>query len=367
MRKFLLSLLTVFPLATFAQGGLFTGDGYYRVQNQASSRYISVVDNKSTTISATNTDLGALYMLSDFEEQVAFNPATICYFTKTTGGYNIFGQDLDLNKLSGYYLQINAASDGSYRLYGKVSAVVMYLIDYTIGGWCHPNTGGGTYSYWYLLPVTQEAGQYFGVKPEYQTTADGSYWATLYAGFSYKSTDGNTKYYTVKEIIDSYAIIEEISGAVPENSPVLVRCAGAAPSQNKTTLVTPVGATLSNNLLKGNFYCNYEEALPQHTNRTAYDPSTMRMLGVTASGHAGFLKSDIDYLPANKAYLQVPASAPNELRIVTKEEYENIAGIESVTISDTERGGDYYNLQGNKVVTPKKGIYIHHGKKVVVR
>lgn len=368
MQKIIFCLLTMLPFAAMAQGGQFTGDGYYRVQNKASERYVSVVDNKSTSISATSVDLGALYMLSDFEEQVASNPATICYFQQTSGGYNLFGQDLNLNKLSGYYLQIDERANGSYRLYGKVSAVVMYLIDYTIGGWCHPNTGGGDYSFWYLLPVTQDAGQYFGVKSELQASKDGSYWATLYAGFSYKPSDSNTKFYRVSRIIDRYAVITEITDVIPENTPVLVRCNGDSPSMNKVTLVPPAGATLSGtNLLKGNFYCNDEAAQPQHKNLTAYDPTTMRMLGTTASGRPAFVKSDISYLPANKCYLQVTGSIPDELRIVTEEEYEEIAGIETVTISDSERGGSYYNLSGNKVTSPTKGLYIHNGKKVVVR
>jgi hypothetical protein len=174
MKKIIISLLAFLPLVAAAQGGQFTGSGYYRVQNKASQRYVSVVDNKNTTITATNNDLCALLMLSDFEEEVASNPATICYFEETPNGYNLKGQDLNLKNLSGYYLQIESRANGSYRLYGKVSAVVMYLIDYTIAGWRHPNTGGGDYAFWYLLPVTQADGQYFGVKPDVQASADGT-------------------------------------------------------------------------------------------------------------------------------------------------------------------------------------------------
>ena len=365
MKKLFFSLLAFLPLLGTAQGGQFSGSGYYRVQNKASQRYVSVVDNKNTTISATNNDLCAILMLSDFEEEVASNPATICYFEKTSAGYNLTGQDLNLQKLSGYYLQIEERANGSYRLYGKVSAVVMYLIDYTIAGWKHPNTGGGDYAFWYLLPVDQSDSQYFGVKPELQASADGGYWATLYAGFAFKPSDTGMKVYRVDRVVDDYAIIHEIIDVVPQNTPVLVRCKGATPKENKVTLVPYTSTAIGSNALLGNFYCNNEEGQPQHQNLTAYNPNTMRMLGVTADGHPAFVKSDISYLPANKCYLPVSSSAPATLKIVTEEEYA--AGIETITISDAERGGSYYNLHGNKVTNPTKGLYIHNGKKVIVR
>ena len=59
-----------------------------------------------------------------------------------------------------------------------------------------------------------------------------------------------------------------------------------------------------------------------HANRTSYDAKTMRVLGQLADGSIGFKKSEINYIPANKAYLPVPASAPDELKIMTSSEYE---------------------------------------------
>lgn len=365
MKKLFFSLLAFLPLLGAAQGGQFSGSGYYRVQNKASQRYVSVVDNKNTTISATNNDLCALLMLSDFEEEVASNAATICYFEQTPSGYNLKGQDLNLSQLSGYYLQIDERANGSYRLYGQVAAVVMYLIDYTIAGWQHPNTGGGDYAFWYLLPVNQSDNQYFGVKPDVQATADGGYWATLYAGFAFKASDTDMKLYRVDRVVGEYAIIHEITDVVPQNTPVLVRCKGATPKENKVTLYPFTSALASSNVLVGNFYCNDEEGQPQHKNLTAYNPNTMRLLSVTADGHPAFVKGTINYLPANQCYLPVSSDAPATLKIVTEEEYA--AGVETITISDVKRGGSYYNLHGNKVTNPTKGLYIHNGKKVVVR
>lgn len=43
------------------------------------------------------------------------------------------------------------------------------------------------------------------------------------------------------------------------------------------------------------------------------------------------------------------------------------SGINSITIGSSENGGAYYNLQGQRVNNPRKGLYILNGKKVVVK
>ncbi len=366
MRKIFLSLLFL-PLTLFAQGGQLNGSGYYRVQNVASGRYFSIVDNKSTYVGANKDDLNAFLMLEDFEANVAHNPATICYFEQTSGGYNLLGQDLNLYNLAGTYLQTRAMSGGSYRLYGTSSTVVIYLVDYTAGGWTHPATGGGKLN-WYLLPVNQTDTQYFGIKPDVQATFDGAYWNTTYAGFSFKPSNSKDKVYRVDRIVGSYAIIKEITGLVPQNTPVLVKTTTSAPSQNKMTLQysTAAASSVGSNLLRGNFYCNDEEGQPQHRNLTAYNPQTMRVLGVSSSGKPAFVKSDIQYLPANKCYLQVAANAPDVIRIVTEEEYA-VAGINDVTLSTVDANAPVFDLQGRRVANPQKGVFIQGGKKIVVR
>ena len=81
-------------------------------------------------------------------------------------------------------------------------------------------------------------------------------------------------------------------------------------------------------------------------------------------GEAGFARlATGKKLSAGKAYLQV-AAAGAKLQFVVDDEATAIEGIKSaVDFSD----GDWYNLQGVKVSTPQKGIYIHNGKKVVIK
>ena len=72
-------------------------------------------------------------------------------------------------------------------------------------------------------------------------------------------------------------------------------------------------------------------------------------------------------MPANKAYVQVAASAftsAHELGIsFGNEDVTAINAVKDVTNADNR----YYNLSGQVVANPTKGIYILNGKKVVIK
>ena len=73
-------------------------------------------------------------------------------------------------------------------------------------------------------------------------------------------------------------------------------------------------------------------------------------------------------MPANKAYVQVPASAfagAHELEITFGE--EGATNISHVSSKMADVRGEYYNLAGQRVPQPTKGLYIVNGKKVVIK
>ena len=74
-----------------------TGNGYYRVQNKETGRYIELIDNRGKIDYVTTTvDLGALQTIKGFD-QVVNNPATVFYITDMGNrNYNLSGQGCDL-------------------------------------------------------------------------------------------------------------------------------------------------------------------------------------------------------------------------------------------------------------------------------
>ena len=388
MKKYLLYLFALLPLSASAQ----LTAGYYRVSNVMTGRYLSIVDTKAefkigaTYANNVYADLKAIYMEVDYDKIIC-NPASICYIDPVnSNSLNLKGQGLDLYAKAHRYLNYIQRPDGTFWLYATGSAAgitaTKYLIDNTSHGtYFHPSIGDenttSTNRNWNILQITQSDAQCFGIKPDLQTT-DGSYWATLYAGFPCKPSATTTKAYYISKVDNAFgvAVIAALpnGGVIAPQVPVLIQCTGATPKENKMTLLDPnTTGVPQNNQLRGNFYCNDQEnssddVEKKHHNVTAYDAATMRMLGQTTDGKLAFVKSNIKYLPANKAYLTVTSSAPDVLTVVTQEEYEQMTtGIEEMTSPVNNGQKVIYDLQGRRITAPSKGLYIVNGKKMVIK
>ncbi len=75
-------------------------------------------------------------------------------------------------------------------------------------------------------------------------------------------------------------------------------------------------------------------------------------------------EQDGNTVPGGKAYLQIPtAMAAHEFFWFD----DDMTGIEKVNVDTKALNGAYYNLAGQRVAQPTKGLYIVNGKKVVVK
>ena len=92
------------------------------------------------------------------------------------------------------------------------------------------------------------------------------------------------------------------------------------------------------------------------------DGSTKYALG-KKGGVVGFVKvKDGVTIPAGKAYLTIPASARDFIGFAD-DETTGINAVEQATKSDNQ----YFNLAGQRVAQPTKGLYIVNGKKVIIK
>ena len=67
-------------------------------------------------------------------------------------------------------------------------------------------------------------------------------------------------------------------------------------------------------------------------------------------------------IPAGKCYLNTSASAPDFLGFEG-----DVTGIEAMETAKSVENGEFYNLAGQRVAQPTKGLYIVNGKKVVIK
>ena len=321
MKRFLLVIFSfLFVLSSFAQ---LNGDGYYRVKNVASGRYITVRDNRgSVNIGTSSADMGAVELYKGFDNVVS-DPSSVLYIHNAgDGNYKFYAQGTDTYEIIGYYLKLKKNSDGSYKAYQGNSMMVMYLGDSettsVVDGKLSTNAKG-QYRDWYILPISSSSSDnYFGLTPEVKTTD--AYYASFYASFPFSVVSKQMKVYYVDQVSDGVAVYKEYVGdIVPGASSLFVKCVSALPSDNKLDIVANSVSAISNNKLSGVYFCNHNS---QHLNRLAYNPETMRVLGTTADGKLAYVKADYDYLPANRSYLTVPAGSPDVIKLVSEEEYQ---------------------------------------------
>lgn len=317
-------LLLLFAVPVLAQ---LSGDGYYRVQNFKTKRYISIIDNKSQGVNVTSTryDVNAIVTIPGFDRAVS-DPSTVMYIEKGSGGYVLRSQSTDSYVITGRYLTITSAGGGTYQASGVYAGQTIVLADEAGAddepfGYLQVN-GSGAFRNWSILPVNQADNQYFGLPAE--VTVGSQRYTSFFASFPYTFQSSGMKSYVVTKVDGDMAVWQELTGTVPSGTAVIVLCAGATPNDNRLNLVnSTTSAAPTNNLLKGVYFDNMEPKLGEfHYNYLAYDANTMRVLGVTSKGKLGFVKFTGSIVPRNRAYLAVPAGSPDEITLVTQSEYD---------------------------------------------
>lgn len=360
-------LLFIFILSATSSAFAQVASGYYRVQNTVTERYIRVIDNRgSVNLSTTEADLGALETKKYFENVVS-DPASIIYITPAGDGYNFEAQGTSSYSIIGYYVKLWDYKNGTYGAYAQQSSLTKYLCDenttYDEGVVL---TNSNKTRYWYIKPVDQTDGQYFAFKPT--VAAEGNHYTTIYAAFPFTLPADMTAYYvTIVDGEQGVCVWKEIEdGKVPASTAVYVKCKSSDYADNKITIEKNGAASISKNLMKGVYFNNGSK---KHNNQLAYDPNTMRVLGVTSEGELGFVTADIKFIPANTAYLTVPANSPSELKLISESEYDT--SVDDVIFNE-EFSYKVYNLQGVEIEQPQQGVNVllyENGtaKKIIVK
>lgn len=332
-------------------------NGFYRARNQTTQRYISVVDDYGRIdYQSTSADMGAIvtYNFTDDSnwnyEKILSNPATIVYTEYNSGanGYNLYCQGTNTYSIVASYLKVsNYLHNGksAYQMYASKSGVLRYLNDAVNYGENESYLDAGSfgdYSHWDVLPISTTGDNYFGMLPTCSVGDD--HYLSFYASFPYSFySDGMKGYYI--NIVDKdlqVAVIKEIGTNktdIPGGMPIIVKCSSSNPSNNRLDIHTSATTLPNDNLLKGVYFCSVKrQDTNPHNDYVENDPNTMRVIGVLSDGSIGMKKYGGLYIPQNTAYLQVPVGTPDELKLVTEDEYENMKDIKvtSISLNQTE-------------------------------
>lgn len=319
-------------------------DGYYRMQNASTNRYVSISGNTGSL--GTSPVLRSLSLLSDVV-RVNSDPSTVLYMSKPSSAVNAFQRNLatqgtSFHDIFGSYLTVSPDGEsGGLNTY-LAEANTVRLGDAATGNGdavMSSDASGDARKWWFKEIVNQSSGNYFGVVPT--VTAGGKYYAPFMAGFPFKVAKQGMAVYTITSADSDLEmmVIQPVSGVIPAGTPVIIECVGPLASDN----ILEVGASgaeadVKGNMLKGVYFDSED-------NSTPYDASVMRSLAV-ADGKLVFAVSNAQFVPRNQAYISLNSDIQKSVgsySVVTQDEYDaRIAAI----VSDLPAG--YYRMQNAK-------------------
>ena len=170
---------------------------------------------------------------------------------------------------------------------------------------------------------------------------------------------GNAEYHVKMSSVDVNGGYSGSYGYVPANTGVLLKVLDkeatsdgfyyAIGEQDNQTY------TISNNIMTG------ITVNPRGVTGTATDPVYVIQGGIFKK-----VTSTLEVFPIHKAYAKLPnVPAGAKLRLVFAGDDET-TGITTVDAAKTGDDG-YYNLNGQRVINPQHGVFIHRGRKVIIK
>ena len=382
------SLSLASAIAQTATG--FVGNGYYRVHNLASERYIYVTDNKDYYDELHDAeDFQAIQLWKDATKTISA-PGSVIYIKQVSNGkFNLQAQGTGVYELTGYYVSVTKKGEGIYEVSASRGGVTKYLSDDRSNN--NPQGQLGTsnklnYRRWVVDKIeTNHATNYFGITPS--ITLNGKYYQPFYAAFPFRTASPNMHVYYVSKIAGNIATLKEISDDIPASTPVIIECASTNPSENRLELLDASPAQQSSNLLTGVYFRNGERPEESEDAYTVFDASSMRLLTI-ANNKLIFSDNASDRLieteaidwrtedyyypmciPANTCYLQASAGTPATLDI----RFEG-SGLDEILAENKDDSAEgVYTLSGSQLRTANDvkglpaGVYVVGGVKVVIK
>ena len=227
-----------------------------------------------------------------------------------------------------------------------------------------PVEDGYTFGGWQNVPATMPAQDLviygFHVKDsETVTLSVGSSGYSTYYGDKALYFNGTevVKAYVAYAIGTSVVSLKQVIGSVAANTAMVLK--GDAANASATIAVVGTGETKTNNLLRG---VTVDTSINDFRKYVLVEKNAEDGTKVVKFADTGNRAATV---PANKAYLQAPEGAEaRQLTVVFENDLTNAIEIISV---ESEANSAVFNLSGQQVKNPGKGLYIINGKKVIIK
>ena len=155
MKKIIIAILTLIAIPTTAQ---ITGDGYYRIQNNGSERYITITDDivGGIDMSATTVDMANITTWRGFDN-IKSDPASIIYINKVGSKYDLEAQGISVHAITNgqAYVALDYIDEDVYTISASAKGVSKSLYDVTSSKDYSSvaDYGEGENMYWHIKPI----------------------------------------------------------------------------------------------------------------------------------------------------------------------------------------------------------------------
>lgn len=177
---------------------------------------------------------------------------------------------------------------------------------------------------------------------------DGVYWATYYNSAANMKADANTTVYKAAINGSSLTLTEIDDKVITAGQAVILKSTGASISMI-------ISAAASADDYSGNVLEGVDAA-------TAVDANYKYYVLSNEGSTLGFYKFAGSTLGANKAFYKTNATGAPEFFA-----FGETTGMNDVRSKIADVRGEFYNLAGQRVAQPAKGLYIVNGKKVIIK
>ena len=192
---------------------------------------------------------------------------------------------------------------------------------------------------------------------------EGHYWATMYIGFDTQLPEGLTAYYVDKEETqwDSPTLVlRKLGRKVPMMTPVVIMAEAPDtyrlfPSKEAKYEVLGMSVNLLDGVTRDGFNAYQSDS----------NDGSCLTLGRNKSGVVGFyIYKGKTKIPAFRAYISVNKVDGARAMELTFSDDQSTA-IKTVDSSDRDDTTPTYNLKGQRVEQPRKGVYINNGRLII--
>ena len=182
-------------------------------------------------------------------------------------------------------------------------------------------------------------------------------------------TDANAAIYTISSVSGSEAVLSDVITVAPANTPLLIHNSS---NENKTFDIIPTMEDAASVTVSSQFKGTATAKTTADTdiygpwnwaaNTKYYGFNGTNFVWINAAGDVA----------AHRCWLETSTNSAPILTIDWDGNATGIKQVDSLQFSQRECGvaktvDSYYDLNGRKVLNPKKGLYINNGKKVVVK